>query len=169
MSTPENATPNPLFDELLWVHSMIRRDLGIVSALAGDVAGGLEPGEVRERLESLKVEGPLWQLKVNCLHYCRFVHSHHRLEDAAIFPNLRRVNPELDPVVDRLEADHRRVSGLLAAVEASAAELEVDDSDGGRARVVEALEALSGVLLEHLEFEERSLESTLARMGSWQG
>ena len=169
MSATESEPANPLFEELLWVHSMIRRDLGIVAALAEAVVDGLEPGEVRDRIEDLKANGPLWQLKVNCLHYCRFVHSHHNLEDAALFPVLRRVNPDLDPVVDKLEADHRQVSVLLDEVEAAAADLTGDDNGEGRARVVVALEALGAALLEHLDFEERSIESTLARMGSWAG
>ena len=29
--------------------------------------------QARERIEDLKTAGPLWQLKVNCLRYCRFV------------------------------------------------------------------------------------------------
>jgi hemerythrin-like domain-containing protein len=169
VSGPESAPANSLFDELLWVHSMVRRDLGIVTTLAEEVATGLEPAELREQIQSLKDNGPLWQLKVNCLHYCRFVHSHHDLEDAALFPALRRTNPDLGPVVDKLEADHRQVSALLDTVEAAAAELEAGDDQVHRALLVEALEALGGVLLEHLEFEERSIESTLARMTSLRG
>ena len=169
MSATEPEPANPLFEELLWVHSMIRRDLGIVAALAEAVGHGLEPGELRDRIDDLRANGPLWQLKVNCLHYCRFVHSHHNVEDAALFPVLRRVNPDLDPVVDRLEADHRQVSVLLDEVEAAASDLTGDNHGEGRARVVAALEALGAALLDHLDFEERSIESTLARMGTWAG
>jgi hypothetical protein len=169
VSDPETAPANSLFDELLWVHSMVRRDLRTVTSLAEEVAAGLGPAELQEQIQSLKDNGPLWRLKVNCLHYCRFVHSHHDLEDAALFPALRRANPDLDPVVDKLEADHRQVSELLDAVEAEAVELEAGDDPANRARVVEALVGLGGVLLEHLEFEERSIESTLARMTSLRG
>ena len=68
-------------------------------------------------------------------------------------------------MVDKLEADHLQVSVLLDEVEAAAADLTGDDNGEGRARVVVALEALGAALLEHLDFEERSIESTLARMG----
>jgi hypothetical protein len=167
---PEDArSDNPLFNELLWVHSMIRRDLEVVSRLAGAAAEGVDPIEIRAEIAALKTNGPLWQLKVNCLHYCRFVHSHHRMEDVAIFPTLRRVNPELEPVVDRLEADHRAVSVLLDRVEAAAEALVGEGEQAQRDELVAALESLAETLLEHLAFEERSLEATLGRMGSWQG
>jgi len=112
------------------------------------------PGaELEAELRELKTGGPLWQLKVGCLRYCRFVHLHHNLEDAMLFPALREADPAIGPVVDRLEADHRRVSDLLDAVEAAAARLTADEQDA-RADVVLALDELHGHLLEHLEYEE---------------
>src|SRR5258705_10864508 len=78
-----------LFEELLWVHSIIRRDLKIVEQLAREVGEGL-PGEaVQDALEGLKTNGPLWQLKLNCLRYCSHVHAHHGAEDVLLFPALR--------------------------------------------------------------------------------
>jgi iron-sulfur cluster repair protein YtfE (RIC family) len=167
---PEDVRPdNPLFNELLWVHSMVRRDLAVVSRLAGAAAEGVDPVEIRAELAALKTNGPLWQLKVNCLHYCRFVHSHHRMEDVAIFPTLRRVNPDLNPVIDRLEADHRAVAILLDRVEQAAESLVEGNGQRQRDELVETLEALATTLLEHLAFEERSVAATLGRMRSWQG
>ncbi len=160
---------NPLFEELLWVHSMVRRDLELVTGLAERVADGLDAPAVREQLDSLQTDGPLWQLKVNCLHYCRFVESHHRLEDLALFPAARRANPEIDSVVDRLKAEHREVAKLLDEVEGAAEALQEAEGNGARARVVTALETLAGTLVAHLEFEEQSLESTLLTMRSLRG
>ena len=154
-----------LFDELLWVHGMVRRDLATVRELAGRVTNGLAPAEVAAELERLKTHGPLWQLKAGCLQYCRFVHSHHNLEDAALFPMLRRVDPGLAPIVERLESDHRRVSGLLDTVEAAAAALDDDEEAEARARVADALDELASHLLEHLELEERSVGPAMARLG----
>jgi iron-sulfur cluster repair protein YtfE (RIC family) len=156
---------NPYFEELLWVHAMIRRDLDSVSKLAGEVADGLVPTEVRQELAELKANGPLWQLKVNCLHYCSFVEHHHRLEDRAVFPALRRIDPELEPVIDKLETEHRRVATLLEEIEMSAEELE--HTEAARERVSDGLDRLRGRLLEHLDFEEDQLELPLARMHGW--
>lgn len=158
-----------MFEELLWVHAAIRRDLETVEQLAADVGEGL-PGEAVESvLEDLRTRGPLWRLKVNCLRYCRFVHSHHRAEDVLLFPALRAADPSLGPVVDRLEADHRRVSDLLDRVEAAARALTDADSEDARRNVVEGLQDLHGHLLEHLDYEERNAGPTLRRLDNLAG
>src|ERR1700681_2224533 len=104
-----------------WVHNALRQEL------AGQVAAGAAPEYVREQVKSLQSSSPLWKLRVNCLYYCRFVHAHHHTEDIALFPALKRANPALGPVVDRLVADHRKVSGLLDQIEASANALGAQD------------------------------------------
>ena len=153
-----------MFQELLWVHAAIRRDLDTVERLAGEVNSGLPGESVKEALQDLKTAGPLWQLKVNCLRYCRFVHAHHGAEDALLFPALRKANPALGPIVDRLEADHSRVSDLLDAVEAAARALTESEGGGARERVVNGLRDLHVLLLEHLDYEELQAGPTLRRL-----
>ena len=116
---------------------MIRRDLERVERLAGQVLEGLSAEDVRQQLDEIKRDGMLWRLQVNCLRYCRFVHLHHNAEDRDFFPELRETNPAINPVIDRLQADHRRVSDELDAVEAAANALAEDDgkqtrTGGGR-------------------------------------
>ena len=106
----------------------------------------------------------LWRLRVNCLRYCSFVHSHHGAEDADFFTELRDTNPAINPVIDRLQAEHRRVSHDLDAVEAAANALGDDDGPHARRAVADALGALRENLLAHLEFEERSIEATVRRL-----
>jgi hypothetical protein len=153
-----------MFDELLWVHSVIRRDLEIVEQLAVDVGEGLSGEAVQDALGKLKTNGPLWRLKVNCLRYCRFVHAHHGAEDALLFPALRAVDPSIGPVVDRLEADHVRVSDLLDVVEAAARALTETDGGDARRRVIDGLRDLHGHLLEHLDYEEHHAGPTIRRL-----
>jgi hypothetical protein len=160
----ETERGRAMFRELLWVHRAIRRDLEIVEALAADVDEGLGGDAVEERLEALKTGGPLWQLKVSCLRYCSFVHSHHNAEDVMLFPALRAANPSIDEVVDRLESDHARVSDLLDAVEAAARALNGTDDGGARERVVAGLRDLHGHLLEHLSYEELQAGPTMRRL-----
>ncbi len=145
------------YEELLWVHGMLRQELELVRSLAARVADGLSAEELRIEVAALKANGPLWALKVNCLHYCRFVHGHHRLEDVALFPALRAADPDIAPVVDRLEADHRVVATQLDEIEAAVAGED-------QQRVIAALDALAQHLLEHLAFEEESIGPTLRRM-----
>jgi hypothetical protein len=142
---------------------MIRRDLGIVDKLAGDAGDGL-PGEaIQDTLGELETAGPLWQLKVNCLRYCRFVHSHHGAESVMLLPALRAVDPSIGPVV-RLEADHSRVYDLLDVIEAAARELTETDGSDARGRVIDGLQELHVHLLEHLGYEERSASPTIRRL-----
>ncbi len=162
-SRPETDRGKALFEGLLWVHAAIRRDLEVVERLAADVGNGL-PGEaVEATLAELKTAGPLWQLRVNCLRYCSFVHAHHGAEDVLLFPALRAANASIGPAVDRLEADHARVSDLLDVVEAAARELTANNGDARR-RVIDGLEELRLHLLEHLEYEEHNAGPTMRRL-----
>lgn len=160
---PVTAQGEALYQDLLWVHGLLRQDLATVERLAVEVASGADAGEVVAGVRTLETTGPLWRLRASCLHYCRFVHHHHRLEDRALFPELRRVNPALSPVVDRLQEDHRRVAAMIEGVEAAVAALDAADVPMTRAAVAEALEALAAHLLAHLELEEESIAETLRR------
>jgi hypothetical protein len=171
MSVTGARSPNPvgeaLVEELAWVHDMIRRDLVTVRRMAGDVATGLAAADVRAELTALATNGPLWQLKINCLRYCQVVHLHHRLESLSLFPELRRTNPALNPVVDKLEADHATVSELLDEVEAAARALGGGEDTAIRQRLVDALERLAEDLLVHLRFEEEQISGTLRTWTRW--
>ena len=176
MAVAETELPNPpnprgeaMVAELKWVHDMIRRDLRTVRRMAADVAAGQPAQEIEAAIRSLAAGGPLWQLKVNCLQYCRFVHSHHHAESVMLFPGLRRANPTLNPVVDKLEADHLRVSGLLDDVGAAARELSSGEDPAVRERLTQALQSLSADLLAHLQYEEEHIADTLSRFTSWPG
>ncbi len=162
--TPETARGRALYQLLLTVHAHIRRDLELVQQLAVDVRDGLAADRMREQLLELKRGGMLWQLQVGCLRYCSLVHLHHRLEDRDFFAELLDTNPAIAPVVERLRADHRRVSDDLDDVEAAARALERDDGRPARDAVVDALHALERNLLAHLEYEELSVEATVRRL-----
>jgi hypothetical protein len=95
---PETPEGKALFEELLWVHGMVRRDLDTVRRLADECQAGRPAEELADEIRELETNGPLWRLKVNCLRYCRFVHSHHGAEDALLFGGCvrrtRRLGPE---------------------------------------------------------------------------
>ncbi|SNY46908.1 hemerythrin domain-containing protein [Paractinoplanes atraurantiacus] len=150
------TTDNPLLRELQQVHDMLRRDL----ARCTDSA--LSSAQLRDEVKRL-----------DCLRYCRLVHSHHGGEDVALFPAVRRSAPHLSDVVDQLEADHQLIAGLLDEVEAAArrtGEVEAsawaDDADA-RGRLAEALRELSGHLHGHLDREEEALAPVLLSWQEW--
>jgi hemerythrin HHE cation binding domain-containing protein len=162
--TPETARGRMLYQSLLAVHRMIRRDLDAVGQLAAAVLDGLPADGVHEEIEALKSNGMLWQFQVSCLRYCGFVHMHHNAEDTEFFDELEETNPAIGPVVERLRADHRAVSDYLDAVEAAAMALSEDDSQQARRAVADALEVLKGHLLAHLEYEELNVAGTARRL-----
>lgn len=165
-----NQPANPgdyLVQELLWIHGILRSDLRIVRRLAGEVLDGKNPEDIRDEIDRLQTKSPLWQLKVNCIYYCRLVHAHHNGEDAHLFPALRRSDPAMELVVDRLEADHRKVSDILDEVRVAANALVKDDGPAGRSRLVDALNLLSEHLLAHLDYEEQSISPTLRTWRTW--
>jgi iron-sulfur cluster repair protein YtfE (RIC family) len=166
MASVEEAG-NVLLSQLKWVHSLVRGELQACRELAAKVADGASTDEVRAQVEALQTRGPLFQLRVNCLYYCRFVHSHHGHEDASLFPAVRRFAPELATVVDKLEADHRRVSDLLDGVETAAKQLGGPEDASVRALLVAALDELSRHLLEHLAYEEEVLAPVLGAWDYW--
>lgn len=163
----DEAPGERFVQELLWIHGILRQDLEVVRRLAVDVAEGRAPEEVQVEVANLQTNSPLWRLKAGCLYYCRFVHMHHTLEDTHFFPALRRTNPALEPVVDKLEADHRRVADLCDEVGAAARELTREDTPAVRASVVEALNALRDSLLAHLAYEEEQVSPTLRTWTQW--
>jgi len=165
--------------ELKYIHGMLRGDLSVVRELARSVAHGAAAQDVRAEIAALASEHGLRALQVNCLHYCNFVHGHHGLEDAVMFQRIRAVNPAIGPVVDTLEADHRRVADLIdAVVAATEALLSVDSLPGearqpeadaaARAEVVRVLDELAAHLLAHLAYEEEVLAPTMVRMRGWE-
>jgi iron-sulfur cluster repair protein YtfE (RIC family) len=159
--------PGPRSDamaaQLRWVHDMLRRDLVTLQRLAARVADGAAATDVKAELETLRTSGPLFQLRVNCLNYCRILESHHGGEDAILFPAIRRAAPQLAAAVDRLEADHRVVAVLLGHIEQLTHDLS---GTSPRSALVEALEDLSSNLSRHLDFEEATLQPVLESWSS---
>ena len=161
---PETARGRAMFEMLLAVHAHIRRDLDLIEELATQAVEGADAEDLRRQLHDLKRDSMLWRLQVDCLRYCSFVHSHHNAEDVDFFSELRDTNPAINPVIDRLQAEHRRVSDDLDAVEAAANGLAHDDGQQARRAVVDTLQGLREKLLAHLEYEELKIESTVRRV-----
>jgi iron-sulfur cluster repair protein YtfE (RIC family) len=153
--------------QLKLIHQMLRSDLTVCRELAGEVAAGAPAEDIAAQIVALQTRSPIWTLQVNCLYHCRVVHAHHGHEDADMFPALRRSNPELSAVVDKLEADHRAISSLLDDVEESAKGLDDAAVNPARQRLVTALGRLEGDLLAHLAYEEESIASTMRSWEQW--
>lgn len=151
--------------ELIFIHDMLRENLQIVSTVSAEAADGASVDHITGQIQSLKSSSMIWRLRMGCIQYCHFVHGHHHHEDQLWFPTLRRLNPDLHAVIDRLQSDHKIVSKLLDEIEAIAARIVEDES--ARPQLVQALNRLSEHLLAHLEYEETHLAPTVNRIQSW--
>jgi hemerythrin-like domain-containing protein len=99
-----------------------------------------------------------------CETYCRTVTNHHTLEDRSAFPHLRNSDPELAPVIDRLEQEHEAIHDLLERVDEALVAL-VDSAADGITGVQHTMDVLTDALLSHFSYEERELVEPLARHG----
>lgn len=169
MNMLEEGTPNPLGEhlvgELRWVHDMIRSNLDLIRNMVERINGGHPADQVHSEVKEFADTSVIWTLRINCLRYCSFVHGHHGHEDAGLFPGLRKANPALCPVIDKLEADHRLVSDYLDRVEDAANRLRGDEA--ARSELADALNSLAEHLLTHLDYEETNLNPTLRRLTGW--
>lgn len=149
---------------LIDVHDHLREELTQVRDLIEQVAAGsLDPGAARSHINTMTMRQNNWTLGTYCESYCRVVTTHHTLEDQSMFPQLRRKDPRLVPVVDRLEEEHHVIHEVLEQVDRALVAL-VSEPDGMKA-LREAVDLLTDTLLSHLSYEERELVEPLARVG----
>jgi hypothetical protein len=134
-------------DRVVALGSELRRLHDRIRDLLDDARGGFDPEAVAASLGD--------DLVLRCRAVCTTLASHHRDEDAALFPWLRAEHPGLGEVVDRLEQDHRMIGTLLAALE-----LAVRDG-AGRGVVLGHLEGIDAIMESHFRYEERELVALL--------
>ncbi|ROS43511.1 LLM class flavin-dependent oxidoreductase [Amycolatopsis thermoflava] len=148
---------------LIEVHDHLRAELGQLRDLLTEVAAGtLDPGAARSRLHTLTLRQNNWTLGAYCESYCRVVSIHHQREDSDVFPALRRFEPGLAPVLDRLADEHHAIQALVERVDAAL--VAFVGTDGDITALHAALDLLTDALLSHLSYEERELTEPLARL-----
>ena len=151
---------------LVDVHDHLRAELTRLHGLVDEVRRGvLTAGVARSEVQAMSVRQHNWTLGAYCQSYCGFVNGHHSLEDASVFPHLRRSDPDVAPVLDRLSEEHVVIHGLLDRVDAALVSLVRNGDDAGLDLVEKSLQALGERLLSHLAYEERELRGPLARHG----
>ncbi len=156
-----------MFRELLYIHTHLRRDLQTVRRLANETRDGLSPETILAEIRNLETNSPLWRLKYGCMRYCRFVHTHHTIEDAMLFPAIRKQSPALARVVDKLEEDHLVVHHITERIAALAVRVPGDASGISRFELANTLVELEEHLLTHLAFEEQSIGPLLSTWNEW--
>jgi hypothetical protein len=153
---------------LIDVHDMLRSELRQLRQLLAEVrAGALGAGQARAALNEMALRQNDWTLGAFCSRYCGVVAQHHGLEDDAIFPHLRRSEPELEPVIDRLTEEHLAIHDAIQAVDRALVAHMGNPADHGPIQA--AIDALTDALLSHLAYEEHEIVEPLARLGFYPG
>jgi alkanesulfonate monooxygenase SsuD/methylene tetrahydromethanopterin reductase-like flavin-dependent oxidoreductase (luciferase family)/hemerythrin-like domain-containing protein len=148
---------------LVEVHDHLRGELERVRSLVRQVADGvLDVGVARSEINEMTMRQNNWTLGAFCESYCRFVTVHHSIEDASFFPQVRRADPRMGPVLDRLSAEHRVIHDVLNRVDGALVATVSDPK--GIVELSDAVDLLTDTLLSHLSYEERELVEPLARL-----
>ncbi|MFD2762850.1 LLM class flavin-dependent oxidoreductase [Micromonospora eburnea] len=153
---------------LVDVHDHLRQELSQVRDLLEQVKRGVvSAGAARAVLNQMTMRQNNWTLGAYCAAYCTVVTQHHGLEDNSIFPHLRRAEPGLGPVLDRLEAEHVVIHDVVEGVDRALVDLIRNPGDF--TRLQQAVDVLTDTLLSHLSYEEREIVEPLARHGFYAG
>ena len=149
---------------LVEVHDGLRAELTRLRDIVEQVVAGEEQAHrARNAINELTMRQNNWTLGAYCAQYCRFVTGHHGLEDRSVFPHLRRSDPALTPVLDRLESEHLVIHDVLEQLDEALVGLVSGAS--GTTELKRVVDVLSSTLLEHLAYEEAELVTALDRHG----
>jgi alkanesulfonate monooxygenase SsuD/methylene tetrahydromethanopterin reductase-like flavin-dependent oxidoreductase (luciferase family) len=163
-----SATAQAVGQHLIDVHDSLRSELdGLRDILRQVEEGTLDAGLARSAINEMTMRQNDWTLGAYCATYCRTVTQHHSLEDAQIFPHLRRADRGLAPVIDRLEAEHVVIHDVLEGVDAAL--VEFIRMPGDFTGLQRAMDLLTDALLSHLAYEEQQIVEPLARFGFYPG
>jgi hypothetical protein len=170
LAEPADVTYGPgqeVFPQhLVEIHDHLRGELERLHGLVDEVRRGvLTAGDARSAVHAMSLRQNNWTLGAYCQSYCGFVNGHHSLEDASVFPHLRRAEPGAAPVLDRLGEEHLVIHGLLDEVDRALVGLVQDTGPVALDHLEKALRLLGERLLSHLAYEERELRGPLARHG----
>ncbi len=147
------------------IHDLFRRELAAIVQVRDDVkAGRAGPGELRSQINVMTLRRGYEQFGSFCAQYCRAVTMHHSIEDRHLFPQLRSVDGELGPVLDRLEQEHLVIHGVLVDLDLASVDLASGDLARGDETFDEVdrlVDLLAARLLSHLDYEEDELVDPL--------
>ena len=153
---------------LVEVHDMLRAELAeLRAALAKVERGESSAADARSLVQGLTMSQHDWSVGAYCARYCRLVTHHHSIETSMVFPHLRSADPELAPVVDRLQEEHVVIHGVIESVDRALVAFMNDEADVVPVR--EAVDVLTDTLVSHLSYEEHQLIEPLARFGFMPG
>jgi hemerythrin-like domain-containing protein len=130
---------NPHIDMNTIIHDALRRDLDRLDVV-------LRSPTADERRTALR-DHVGWMLDV--------LHHHHVGEDDGVWPRVLAKRPDLQGMVDEMEAEHEALAAASDGLRAAAADYRASGSDANRETMAAALTHMKQATLPHLEHEER--------------
>jgi hypothetical protein len=148
------------------IHDHLRDNMQTLRRLIEQAsAGAATPAAIAEQTGDLALVANFRRFGTLCGQHCQFVHGHHSLEDAALFPALGSQSAALRKVVDRLQAEHVVVHELLLRLIGALEELARCPTRAQFDTAVTIYEALERVLLSHLGYEEEEIGDAIGYYG----
>jgi hypothetical protein len=153
---------------LVEVHEHYRGELRELRGLLERVAqGATTAGQARSELNQFATRANNWTFGGLCQRQCMALGEHHLTEDGSVFPHLRHRQPSLQPVLDRLDAEHYVIGEVLEDIDAALIHLAHHPTELGP--ISEAVDLLTDTMLSHFAYEERELIAPLAQHGFYPG
>lgn len=166
-----NAAGRDNHRNLVAIHDHLRSEMEQIGEAVNRVATGeLAPAAARSLIARMTLRQNHWTLGSFCASYCRIVTIHHAVEDTHMFPALSAAAPSLQPVLDRLEAEHLVIAGVLDRFDRALVDLVREDAQtavpirAGIDEIGDLATELGEILLSHLAYEEDELVEGLALM-----
>ncbi|MEV5478592.1 LLM class flavin-dependent oxidoreductase [Streptomyces sp. NPDC052207] len=160
---PTASQPGSTGTRLVLIHDGLRQEMRqIREALAQVAAGQQDAAVARSMINSLTLRQNYWTLGTFCTAYIRTLTTHHSIEDQFMFPELRKKQESLGPVVEQLEHEHEVIAETLARLDAALVALVQDDNQLGE--VIDLAQLLDRILSSHLVYEEEELVEPLDRL-----
>jgi alkanesulfonate monooxygenase SsuD/methylene tetrahydromethanopterin reductase-like flavin-dependent oxidoreductase (luciferase family)/iron-sulfur cluster repair protein YtfE (RIC family) len=152
-------------EHLVAVHDYLRAELDNLRSIAAQVLGGtMEAGAARSALNEMTLRQNDWTLNAYCARYCTTVTQHHTLEDHSVLPYLKRREPGMAPVIDRLVKEHVDIHHVISDIDRAMVEF-IEKPATGAPRLQQTVDVLTDALLSHLSYEERELLPAITRHG----
>jgi hypothetical protein len=148
---------------LLAIHGHLRQELAKLRSVLQEVADGQttaaaarsHPNQMTMRQELLDGRRLLRRLLPRG-------QRPHAIEDEQLFPEVRRADESLGPVLERLCEEHEVISGVLAEIDRALVAMVEDETRIEEAQ--QALDRLTAILIAHLQYEEDKLLEPIGRL-----
>jgi hypothetical protein len=148
-------------DHLRQIHDMYRAELEFLLRVTQQVEDGVaQIADIRQALHDLALRRQLETYGSMCGRFCQLLDTHHRIEDAHIFPQARALDDgHYAPVVDQLRREHELVHAMLLAIDDAVT--AVMDGSGPLGDVLDQIRELGDLLISHFRYEETELAEPL--------